>query len=892
MKKFLHKPYWITTLIVSLIFLVLWIGKGLYPFGDHSLIWGDMHDQITAFYYHFYDSFRGDASLLVDFTTSGSINFLGIFAYYISSPLTFLILLFPREDIYLAVSFIVALKILLSSLTCLYFIRYYFKKLPCLLSVLLAICYAFSGYSLAMYQITPWMDVMYIFPLLMIGLKKLLDLEKPTWYIITLTCALVFSFYVSIMTLFFVFLASFIYLLVYKDKKDRKKAVLSLGIATVLSVLLAAVIILPSYLQISVSSRMGFDINEILNSKTGPITDKLSFFMFGGIMYLGIFLLAKKWKLHKEFLTWYIPTSLIMLIPCIIEPLNKVLHFGSYAFFPYRFGFIMMFLLIIGACYGYQYCLEEKKGPKTKKKNYLPALLTLLISCSIIGITVYMYDDFQANLRMLTISKNHLLLLFLFLMTVLSFSGCFLILRKEKTLSSKALLFMTIITLVHVTCCSFLYLGIDADQDRLMKQYEDLTKLEKTYQEGDYYRVKNITSSYIMNSGMVMRYHTLDHFTSLTDRSNLRSLKKMGYSSMWVKTFSKGGTLFTDSLLANRYIMSKAEIDDEYYEHVGTFGNIEFYQTKTTPSYGYFLATNESIMDKENSFAVQNEIYHDITEKEEDIFQIVDQFELENIKKTITEDGQISYTIQDEDAYNYLIQDIDVDGKKTLYLEILKDLDNTTNSGIYQKFNIYINDSLYVKNALTDYNNGVINLGTFEDEKVNIKIELLSDVEVDNLTIGVMDNKLYEEFVQNEKINTEIDYHENKIHVGVESDKKQILFLPIAYNDGYQATLNGKEAEVLKVFDNYIGIEVGAGENDITLTFIPSGFKISLLVSLFALIITFFLIKTGLYMKLLNVKWLQNITYFLYLFLYFIAIGLYIVCTVIYILSYFIFFSV
>ena len=233
------KPYIITTLIVIGIFLIIFLSKGIYPFGNHSLIWGDMHDQITAFYYHFYDCFKGNSSLLVNFSTSGGINFLGILAYYILSPISFLILLFPRDEIYLAVSIIVAFKILLSSLTCLYFIRYYFKKLPSMLSVLLAIIYAFSGYSLIMYQITPWIDVMYTFPILMIGLKKLLDLEKPVLYVITLTYSLISSFYVSIMVVFFIFLSSFIYLLVYKEKEERKKAILSLGIFTVISLLLS-----------------------------------------------------------------------------------------------------------------------------------------------------------------------------------------------------------------------------------------------------------------------------------------------------------------------------------------------------------------------------------------------------------------------------------------------------------------------------------------------------------------------------------------------------------------------------------------------------------------------------------------------------------------------------
>ena len=93
MRKKLKNPYLITTLIVVLILLILFIGKGIFPFGDNTLIYGDMYDQITAFFYHFYDSFHGDKSLLVNFTTSGGINFFGIMAYYILSPLSFVLLL-------------------------------------------------------------------------------------------------------------------------------------------------------------------------------------------------------------------------------------------------------------------------------------------------------------------------------------------------------------------------------------------------------------------------------------------------------------------------------------------------------------------------------------------------------------------------------------------------------------------------------------------------------------------------------------------------------------------------------------------------------------------------------------------------------------------------------
>lgn len=886
-----YLPYIITAILIIAIFLVVFITKGIYPFGKNSLIWGDMHDQITAFYYHFYDSFKGSASLLVDFTTSGSINFIGVLAYYILSPISFILLLFPREEIYLAVSIVVALKILISSLTCLYFVRYYYKEMPSAISVLLAISYAFSGYSLSMYQITPWIDLMYLFPILLIGLKKVLDLEKPTWYIIVLTISFICCFYVSVMIVFFIFLASYIYLLVYKEKEERKKAILSLGISTVLSVLMGLFIIIPSYLQISVSSRLALNIAELLNSKTGPLTDKLSFFMFGGIVYLGILFLLKNHKKDKKFSSWYATTCLILVIPLIVEPINKFWHFGSYVFFPYRFGFMMIFMLIIGACQGYQLQLEEKRK-KIKESACIPVPMTIIISLLIISFTYLNYNKFQATLEGLTISPDHKLLWFLLLTTLLALVGCYVVYTNTNTKKKLRIVCLSIITIVHITCNSFLYLGIDFTQDNLMNQYESLTALSKTYEKGNYYRVKNMTSSFMMNSGMVMKYHTLDHFTSLTDRNNLHSLKKLGYSSMWVKTFSKGGTLFSDAILANQYIISKAPIENNYYHLVDEYKGLNFYELNHQLSYGYFIDQSDEIMEFDNSFEAQNNMYQHILRTDDDIFIISDDWQLTNLKEEKLENG-VSFTIIDKDTYNFIEQTIEVTDKQILYLEILKDLDNTNNSAIYQKFNIYINDKLFLQNALTANNNGVIDLGAFENETVNIKIELLEDLEMNNLTLAAMNTEKYEDFIEESRIPIKIEYKKNKINVKVTSDKEQILFLPVSYNQGYSVTNNGSEETVEKVFGNFIGVKIEEGENNIEFTFIPPGLKITVLISVFTLICTFVLIKLNWYQKILDVKILQTLASIIYKTLYFILIfGVYFCLTIAFMLSYFIYFQI
>ncbi len=894
-EKLYRSPYVITSVLVFFCFLLIFISKGIFPFGKNSLIWGDMHDQITAFYYHFYDSFRGSASLLVDFTTGGGVNFLGIMAYYILSPFTFLLLLFPREQIYLAVSIVVALKILVSSLTCLYFIRTYFKKLPNAISVLLAICYAFSGYSLFMYQITPWMDAMYLFPLVMIGLKKILDLEKPTWYIITLTTSLICSFYVSIMTVIFIFLASYIYLLMYKEKKGRKKAILSLGISTILSLLMASFIIIPSYMEISVSSRIGFNLNSILNSKAGPLTDKLSFFMFGGCVYLGILLLLKNHKKERKFIIWYLATCLIVAIPAIVEPINKIWHFGSYAYFPYRFAFIMMFLLIIGACQGYNSSLKEKDKKKNKTnevfKNIILFIGTALSSVIIIFLTYKYYAVFQNALNKLTLSINQRTLVLLGIITLIDLVCCIMIYHFTSSWKKVRVGCILAITIVHILCCGFLYLGIDKTQKHLMGQYESSLEVSKSYQEKDYYRVKNLVPYFMMNSGMSMKYHTLDHFTSLTSEKTLKSLKKMGYSSMWVKTSSKGGTLFSDALLANKYIVSEEQVDSPYYKKVGKYKSLYLYELKSEPSYGYFINSDTTIFDKKNAFDVQNEIYKKITNHKENLFKTYEDWEKVNIK-TIQNENKTVYE-SNKDLFCYLEKNIKVSGKQILYLEILKDLDNNTNQAIYEKFNIYINDKLYKEHALTETDNGVIEIGMFQDEEVNIKVEVLYDVELEVITLGTMDVKQYEDFIKSEKIPTTIEYKRNKVKVQIDSDKERLLFLPISYNEGYTGINNGRKIEIQRVFGNFIGIPIEKGTNSIELRFSPPGFKKIGIISLVALIITVIFLQKDYYFKLINLETLGSIVSVIYKIIYILLIMiLYIGLTITFILSYFTYFNI
>lgn len=882
------KPYLIISSLIILLFIMIFITKGIYPFGENSLIWGDMEDQVTAFFYHFYDSIRGNASIFVDFTTSGSINFFGILTYYLLSPVSMLIALFPRDNIYQAISIIIAVKVLLSGLTAYYAISKSFPKSKEYISILLAIMYALSGFSIVMYQITAWADIVYLFPLLFLGLKKTLDLKKPYLYIIILTISFILCFYSSILMLLFIFFISLIYLYFY-NKDNIKKCLINLGIGTFISIALSAIILIPSYHEISESSRMAFDINELLNSKFDMFGDKLMLLItIGAILGPVIYFIIKSFKQKKDlvFTKFTCITLAVFIIPILIEPVNKIFHLGSYALFPLRTSFMFYFFLIYVFMH-YISTMEEKKT--SKKHNIIYSILSAITIISIITITVLNYKYFQHKIYGISVGSNWKIPLIAIIITiVIAIVIGTMFISKKNNYSKFNFLLMYLVAFTNITCWSFVYFGMDFAFKDMTTKYSSMTKLSNSYEEGNYYRIKSVYPNLIQNYGMITKYHTLDHFTSLTNGNNMLTLRSLGYSSYWVKTYSIGGSLFTDSVLANKYLISKDKINDEYYEYIDTFGSINMYQLKNNISYGYLIDHNTNIIDTSNALEAQNNLYQALTGTKDNIMTIYNnEFACSNLNITNIDD-LTSYKIIDKDLRSSLKTKVHVNESSILYLEVLKSTDNNINKTIMDSLNIYVNGKLFIDDYPKEINNGLLNLGTYENQDVEIDIQITKNLNLSTITLGSMSLSKYYDFVNNNGISSPISYNKNNISLSIAVDDEKTLFLPITYNNDYTLKVNGEVKDIELLFDNYIGVKLNTGENNIELTYVSGGLKTGLIISILVLIMTIILFKTKLYNIIIENKIIQNFVYYGFLLLYFIlVVAFFIVPILAFIISFF-----
>lgn len=863
MKKF--RDYFIVGGISTFILSVLFVYFGIYPFGNNTVLTGDLYTQVSALFYHLWDTIRGGGSLLVDYTSGAGESFFGIFAYYLVSPINLIVLLFKRNDIYLAISLVVALKIILSSITCLYSLKYIFKK-DNLMFVPLSLLYAFSGYTLVCYQITSWMDVVYMFPLIVVGLKKLIDEDKPIMYGVTLFLTICFSFYLSYIMIIFIFLLAFIYIKNNVEKKDQKRAMLSIGIYTILPMLMSLFITYPALRQIFGSARTNISKN-IFNNLLGCLFDKLNYFNISILLVVFTMLLIVERKNNKKFLKWYIPALLVLVIPYIVEPLNKVFHFMSYSFFPNRYGFILFYLLVVGGAYFFS---VNNKNIKNKLDEKLKIILGVVSVILLIGIYFivfrFVYKDLEVAVYSISMIYAKKAFIILSLLSIVIFGVCFIlnIFREEKTY----IVLMYIVIISNICFNAFLYIGLRDYQGMIKNSFGILEKVENK-ESSNYYKlktdIKNI-DDFVVNEGIVSNYQALDHFTSLVSRNSLEFYKGLGYSSFWTMIFSSGGTLFSDSLVSNKYFLTNRDIDSSFYTLKSSDYGYNFYELNYDIGFGY-LARNNFKLDKSDTFSYQNKIYESITGNS-DLFSVYD---ISNIKNIDTKNSA-KCIIKSND--NYIEYNVSIKEKSILYLDLALTMEESIKGSVSNVMMIYINDELYSDNYPTKTSNGIYDLGVYENQDINIKVKLIKPIDIEKLSIASMDVSKYEEFILNNKTDLGVKFDKNKITIESDVNTAGYLVIPVSYSDNYRVVVNGKSTDTVKMYGGLLGVKVDKGHNQITYTYINKDLEKSLIVSLIATIV--FTIISVFYSKVSTNKILGNIAYGTYSLLFYVAGVLYV----------------
>lgn len=159
-------------LLPALILLFVFWRMGFAPFGESSILIMDMNEQFIPFY----ASLRQAVSGGVFFSWSKGMgqNYIGLFAYYLASPLSWLLLAFPAEQLPEGVLLLTWLKISLCGLTFSVYLEGAFGERRAA-RLAFSACYALMSYNLV-YSLCPmWLDAVLLLPLVLLGLERSLS---------------------------------------------------------------------------------------------------------------------------------------------------------------------------------------------------------------------------------------------------------------------------------------------------------------------------------------------------------------------------------------------------------------------------------------------------------------------------------------------------------------------------------------------------------------------------------------------------------------------------------------------------------------------------------------------------------------------------------------------
>lgn len=810
-------------LVMAVILYAYYVGK-LYPFGEGSVSWCDMNQQVVPLMMNFKDVLDGKSSIFYSFANAGGMNFWGVFFFYLSSPFTFLVKFVDKENMFRFMNILVMLKMMTASVTAMVYFRTCQKRLNTSFAVVLSFMYGMCGYAMMFYQVISWLDVMYLFPLLVLALNILTHKHKILPYIIVMAATVTASFYISYMVVVYLFLFMGLYVLMY-SRKHSGRICLDFIIGSALAALASAVVWLPSFMQYSSSARGSSKLIDELK-KTDFITHFetiLPLFLCTSFIFAAMFISGLKGRRQNRTRkqSFYLYLFVLAFIPMIVEPINKMWQTGNYMSFPGRYGFITIFLGLI--------CCAAilKKEPVLKNKYYMPA--GIAISAAVI----YIYYSFSQRFiqeKFDTITKyiqtlwgntdSFRLILELFIVTAACFGIIYALYKKGLMYKQVFAVAICAVAVIEGYSNAKIYMtSTNARNPQVVTTKEDVIKLEDDIDDDSFYRVKTSSKLFDYNLIGAAGYNSLGHYTSLTDQTYMYTMKRLGYTSVWMEVGSCGGTSLTDSILSVGYEITYGFNNDEYNYFIDKLDNKCGLGIVTSKN----LSQNQEIPENLERSDIQQYIYSSLFDDR----QLIQKYNYSSTDSGVQVNGNYNFTGSGNITYN-----IYVSGRQLLYFDCFgPNLTARLSEPNYQSFGVTVNgreiETAYPYNT----NNGVLFLGEYEDQQVTINVSLLkstscSSFGVFGLKQDVLDNAL------NNTSYVNLQYDGSKLKGSCTANSGESCFLSVPYNEGFTVKINGDKVDYEKCLSGFISFPLQQGDNDIIISFTPKGFVPGLLITI------------------------------------------------------------
>lgn len=684
---------WFAPIITLAVLSAIYAIAGIYPFGANSTAFSDGINQYVPLLSEFSKKIKEGGSLFYTWNMGAGTNFWSNFTYYLSSPLNLISLFYKPQEAYKAFSLITLLNPCIMALTFGIFLKHRYKKND-LSVVIFSLLWAFSGFMISSCFFTSWYTAIIYFPLVILGLQRMMDGKSAWMYSLFLGLTIVSNFYIGWIVCIFCIIY-FIYCfisdedVVYEgvtapnENEEEKSDGDSINIfavfkdsyvlgslikfifASLLGGAISAVFTLPTVYTLQntakglVDSKV-FNPSEIwgllashvypMNNIYDTLVSRNVMFCFAGLLSLILciaYLFSKKISVRKKIGNLFLLA--VMWASIVFHAIYFVWHgFGEPAGIMYRFAFVYTFVIIK---------IAYEMFSESEKISYAGIILSLAFAgAGIAGL----YKNEISNAYIWSTALALKIIAFALVYAVM------LIIIKNKPSKKQIIsIVLTVLTVleaftlntghVNKTDMTEIYKGRDAVEELLANSDKtDCDTVSLTEKENGFHEM--------IPYGLSYGYRSLEIYSSMADNNFVLSASNMGAYSNRLNS-QNGATETTpvfNLLFPTKYIIdgSGRLTENEFRKKISEKDGYSLYENEFTMPFMYMLSGNIGLW-RPFSFPVVadniNEVFKCMTETDGDVavYNENRNFSFENCEHIATAEKIANQTEQNQLAHEH-----------------------------------------------------------------------------------------------------------------------------------------------------------------------------------------------------------------------------------------------
>jgi hypothetical protein len=776
-----------------LVLVVIFAQRGIFPFGEECFLRTDMYHQYAPFFSEFQYKLTHGGSLLYSWDIGMGVNFSALYAYYLASPMNWLVALCPRQFLIEFMTVLIVIKTGLSGLFFTWYLRKYTGTRE-FGSCFFGIFYALSGYMAAYSWNIMWLDCILLFPVILFGLERLVKEKKGMVYCIALGLSILSNYYISIMICIFMVIYAAVLVILYPPKKGKEFAATAdrFTLYSLLAGGLAAVVLLPEIYALQATASGNFDFPKTVSSyfsifdmiarHIGNVQTEIGLDHWPNIycgvavlMLLLLYLGNKNIKIKEKAV--YFSLLLFFYASFSVNVLNFIWHGFHYPnSLPCRQSFIYIALVLV-MCY--KAYLELKNTP------WKHIVMAFWGAAAFVILAEKLVDNEE---------QFHFAVFYAAILFLALYTGCIYLYHSRKWCRDGVLLAV----LGLVFCESAVNMAVTSipttSRTAYVKDNEDTMLLADSIRSSVFYRIEK-GESRTKNDGAWMNFPSASLFSSVASAAMSDFFKSVGCESSTNAYSVKGSTPFIDALFATRYgIYPDQQPADGLKEQIGRQGSMWFYENKYTLPVGFVMPQDMEtnwVLDSGNPANVQN-----------DLSSVLGVSNLLVPAEGVSEGKKLTFTADASGDYYVYVTNKKVEEVSAEIGERSLSFDNV-DRGYFLELGYLPKGQEVILQSQTDGNPAMqAEIWRFDPEAMEEIYQCLSKSPLELSS-----------------------WMDTGLAGSINTPEGGTMFTSIPYDKGWKIWVDGTAVSGRPVFDAFLGVDLEPGEHKIRLSYEPQGLK-------------------------------------------------------------------